>query len=283
MATRPDVITAAPADLTGAGPPEQPPDVTPQPRRKVGALFPLLGLGGVLALWVLVDAVFDLPSTVFAGPGQVWRTGVEMVEQGQLPAYLSRSLRTLGLCSVIVTVIGVPVGIAIGLSQFISQSVDHTLRFMRNVSAIALIPLFIVWFGIGPEAVYAVVLYSMFIPIIYNSSDGVRAVPRRYGMVVKTLGGSWWHEVKDAYLPGALPGVLVGFKLAISYGWRAAVGAELLLGVEGMGGLLASGRTAGRIDQIILAMIVIGLTFVVIDNLILRNLEVLTSRRWSVK
>jgi ABC-type nitrate/sulfonate/bicarbonate transport system permease component len=220
---------------------------------------------------------------VFAGPGEVLRTGIELVEQGQLPAYLSRSLRTLGVCTVIATVIGVPVGIAIGLSPLLSQSVDQTLRFLRNVSSIALIPLFIVWFGIGPEAVYAVVLYTMFIPIIYNSSDGVRSVPRRYGMVVKTLGGSWWHEVKDAYLPGALPGVFVGFKLAISYGWRSAVGAELLLGEAGMGGLLASGRTAGRIDQIILAMIVIGITFVVIDGLVLKSLEQLTSRRWSTR
>lgn len=235
----------------------------------------------LVAAWAAIDAILRLPDNILVGPAEVLLAAQGLMSTGELPTFLSRSLTTLVGASVISLGIGLPIGFGIGMSKFLASTVETTLRFLRNISAIALLPLFVVWFGLGLSAVYAVVLYTMLVIIIYNVAGAVRAVPTKYVLVVRTLGGGTMRTVRDVYLPGSIPGIVTGVRLGISYGWRAVVGGELLLSVSGMGGLLAIGRNTNSIDIIILAMIVIGLTFVILDSMVLNNFERIALRRWG--
>ena len=239
------------------------------------AVLLVLGVWQIASLWVGPD------SRVLASPATVWSTGITMVETGELTGYLSRSLRTLLISSAIALAVGVPLGIGIGMSSLLASSTELTLRFMRNVSAIALLPLFVVWFGLGVTSVYAVALYMMLVVVIYNALGVVRAVPRKYTNVVRTLGGGWRRQVLDVYLPASLPGIVTGARLCVSYGWRAVVGGELVLSTTGVGGLLAAGRAEGRVDVILLGMVVIGLTNLILEALVLVPVERVVARRYG--
>lgn len=219
---------------------------------------------------------------MLASPGVVLETGVEMVRTGELTGHLAQSLRTLLTAAFVSVIIGVPLGSAIGLSPIFASGAELTLRFLRNVSAIALLPLFVVWFGLGLSAVNAVVLYVTLVVVVYNSLGAIRSVPRKYIAVVRTLGGRWRHQLLGVFLPASLPGIMTGIRLCISYGWRAVVGAELILSAPGIGGLLSEGRAAGRVDLILLGMVVVGVTNVVLEFMVLIPLDRAVGRRWGI-
>jgi taurine transport system permease protein len=110
----------------------------------------------------------------------------------------------------------------------------------------------------------------------------VRAIPEAYTLALRSLGASRLRLVKDVYLPGALPSIVVGLRLGMGYGWRALIAAEMLVRKGGLGDLIFGARTFGQIDRIITGMIVIGCLYVVVDRLIIQPIENLTIARWGV-
>jgi NitT/TauT family transport system permease protein/taurine transport system permease protein len=259
------------------------------PRRPSALASGLLGAGkflapfaAVVALWWAIKAGFDLPDRVLVSPYQVLVTFWNLLSRGVLADYAATSLYQIGVAVVVSAAVGIPLGFAIGSNAYVARALGLFLRFFQGVSGISWLPLAIIWFGFTDTTVQVIVVYTLIVPVIFNTMLGVRAIPTSYALALRSLGAGTFRVVKDVYLPGALPSIVVGLRLGMGYGWRALIAAEMLIRQGGLGDLIFGARTFGQIDRIICGMIAIGVLYVVVDRLIVQPIENLTVARWGV-
>lgn len=234
----------------------------------------------LLALWQLSSIQFDDP-TVLPGPARVMDAAGELIVRGILPTAAQSSFTTLVIGTGITVAVVLPLALLIALNKTAAGLIQPMVRFVSNVPAIALIPLFIVWFGFTNKAVYATLVYTAAIPLLFAVMTGVQKIPQVYVNGLKPLGAGTLHTIRAVYLPGATPGIVVGIRLAFSYGWRSVVAGELIIGSGGLGEMLSRARSTNQIDEIIAVMIVISILFLVIDRLFLFPWEQVVAGKWS--
>src|SRR6266571_1103797 len=114
-----------------------------------------------------------------------------------------------------------------------------------------------------------------------STLTGVRTVPPILSHAVATMGGGRGRVIRDVYLPGALPSIVVGCRLGVGYGWRALIAGDMLTGKAGLGFLIFDARRFDRIDRIIAGLLVIGTLYLIIDRLLLAPVEEATAQRWG--
>jgi NitT/TauT family transport system permease protein/taurine transport system permease protein len=247
--------------------------------RSVKILFPFIVL---VAIWWAIQAAGNFPDRVLVSPQRVFDTMVLLISRGVIAEYVSTSLKIIGIATAISIVVGVPIGFAVGANRYAARSLEGFLRFLQGVSGIAWLPLIIIWFGFTHATTLAVVVYTLIVPIIFNTMIGTRAIPEHYGLALRSLGAGRLRLITDVYLPGALPSIVVGLRLGMGYGWRALIAAEMLVRQGGLGDLIFGARTSGQIDRIIGGMIIIGTLYLLIDRLLVQPIENLTIARWGV-
>jgi len=237
----------------------------------------------VLALvWWGIKVAFDLPDNVLVSPTVVATTIWQLVERGILTDFIGLSLRRLGIATVISLLIAVPIGIALGLNRHMATAFEPFFRFFQAVSGIAWLPLAIVWNGFTDRTIVVIIIYTLAVPVIFNTMVGIKTVPQRYADMCRSLGAGTFRVVRDVFLPGSLPSMLVGFRLGIGYGWRALIAGEMLVAQGGMGDLIFQARTGNQTNRIMAGMIVIGTLYLVLDRLILQPFEDATVAHWGV-
>jgi taurine transport system permease protein len=251
-------------------------------RRMFGGFKILLPFAVLIAIWWTIHAVGDFPENVLVSPAAVWRAFVYLVTHGVMAEYASTSLWMIGIATVLSMLLGVPVGFAVGVNRYAAHALEGFLRFLQGISGIAWLPLAIIWFGFSHTTTLVVVMYTLVVPIIFNTMIGVRAIPENYALALRSLGASRLRLIKDVYLPGALPSIVVGIRLGMGYGWRALIAAEMLVRKGGLGDLIFGARTFGQIDRIIVGMIMIGCLYIIVDRLIVQPIENLTVARWGM-
>lgn len=236
----------------------------------------------LLAVWWAVKVTYDLKDNVLPSPSAVASATWDLLRRGILSDYMGLSLQRLAGATVISVVVAVPVGILLGLNRYVALAFEPFLRFFQAVSGIAWLPLLIVWYGFNDNTILALILYTLCIPIIFNTMVGIKTVPERYRDMCQSLGAGWLRVLRDVYLPGSLPNMIVGFRLGIAYGFRALIAGEMVIANGGLGDLIFAARTGNQTDRIVAGMIVIGLLYLVVDRLLLQPLQDLTVGRWGV-
>jgi len=242
----------------------------------------LLPFAALVAVWWMIKIGADLSDEVLVSPPRVWAAFTNLVAHGVLAEYASTSLWMIGFSALLSMLVGVPVGFAVGVNRYAARALEAFLRFLQGVSGIAWLPLAIIWFGFTHTTTLVVVIYTLIVPIIFNTMVGVRAIPESYALALRSMGAGRLRLVTDVYLPGALPSIVVGFRLGMGYGWRALIAAEMLVRQGGLGDLIFGARTFNQIDRIIVGMIVIGCIYIIVDRLIVQPIENMTVARWGV-
>jgi NitT/TauT family transport system permease protein/taurine transport system permease protein len=250
--------------------------------RQLLGLKILLPFAALVAVWWAIYASADFSPQVLVSPLAVWRAFTRLVASGVMAEYASTSLRMIGIAAGLSLIVGVPIGFAVGVNRYAAHALEGFLRFLQGISGIAWLPLAIIWFGFTHTTTLVIVIYTLIVPIVFNTMIGVRAIPEYYTLAMRSLGASRLRLVRDVYLPGALPSIVVGLRLGMGYGWRALIAAEMLVRQGGLGDLIFGARTFGQIDRIITGMIVIGCLYVVVDRLIVQPIENLTVARWGL-
>ena len=250
-------------------------------RRLAGARV-LVPFAMLIALWWAIKTGLEVPDTLLATPSAVWNSFILLVTHGILADYASASLLMIGLAALISFAIGVPLGFAIGTNRYAARALEGTLRFLQGISGIAWLPLAILWFGFTRTTTLTIVIYTLIVPIVFNTMTGVRAIPETYALALRSLGAGRLRIVWDVYLPGALPSIVVGMRLGMGYGWRALIASEMLVRQGGLGDLIFGARTFGQIDRIMVGMVVIGTLYIVVDRLLVAPFEAMTLARWGV-
>jgi len=228
----------------------------------------LLGLAlplAICAAWVALarrtGSAFLLP-----GPRQVWAAFVELWRNGRLAADLGASLARVGLGFLLAAAAGIPLGFLVGRSTGFARLVRGTLDFLRQIPPVALVPLLLLWLGLGEVPKLLVIVYAAFFPIFLAAELGARQVDPR----LVEMGRLYRRRAPDILLqivvPATVPAVITGLRLGLGYGWRSLVVAEMLAAARGLGALIVQARGFGRADQMFVGVLAIGLAGMVLDQ-----------------
>jgi NitT/TauT family transport system permease protein len=248
---------------------------TPAPvrrrRRKFGANVPssvisIASLGIVIAIWEMFGREIN---PIFASyPSAIFKAGVEMVKDGELVQALFQSLRPLSVGYLLAAIVGIPLGLLTGRYRWAEAGLGIYVTAGYAMPLVALIPLFILWFGLGFAVKVAVVSVLAVFPIAINTWAGAKSVPRTLIELGKTYVGSDLQIMTKIIIPSTLPFIMVGLKLAVGRSIIAIVVAEFFTLLTGLGGIILkagdSFDTARMFVPVVVLMALgIGLTWLV--------------------
>ncbi|WP_024804971.1 ABC transporter permease [Nocardia sp. BMG51109] len=219
------------------------------------AVGPLL----LVAAWIIGSATGALDPQTLPAPSTVLRTAADLLADGRLQSNLLTSLRRAAAGLALGVAVGLGLALLAGLSRLGEAVVDGPIQIKRSIPTLALIPLFIVWFGIGEQMKILVIVISVLIPIYINTHAQLRSVDARYVELAQTVGLSRWEFVRRVALPGSLPGFFTGLRLAVTISWIALVVVEQVNATSGIGYLMTQARTYGQIDVIVVGLVIYGL------------------------
>jgi sulfonate transport system permease protein len=155
--------------------------------------------------------------------------------------------------------LGLLFGLATGVSRNVALALDSTLQMIRNIPALAMIPLVILWFGIGEEAKLFLVALGVFFPIYLNTYHGIRSVDRNLIEMAQSYGLSGWPLYRDVILPGALPSILVGVRFALGLMWVTLIVAETVSAQSGIGYMTMNAREFLQTDVVLVGILLYAL------------------------
>ncbi|MGK8465657.1 ABC transporter permease [Nocardia cyriacigeorgica] len=218
-----------------------------------------LGPALLIAAWIAGSASGALDPETLPAPWTVAQTAGELIADGRLQSNLLTSLQRAGISLVLGVVIGVVLALIAGLSRLGEALVDGPIQIKRSIPTLALIPLLIVWFGIGEQMKLIVITTSVLIPVYINTHAHLRSVDARYVELAETVGLSRTAFIRTIALPGSLPGFFTGLRLAVTISWLALVVVEQVNATSGIGYLMTQARTYGQIDVIVVGLVIYGL------------------------
>ena len=227
-------------------------------------LGPLL----ILVIWQLAVSIDHLPANQLPSLGNVWSTGRDLIADGTLQSALLTSLRRVALGLLLGVSIGTGLALLSGLSLVGERIVDPVMHMFRTMPVLALLPLFVLWFGIGEKAKVYLIGWAVIFPIYINLYAGIRGVDAKLVEAGSVLGLKRWGQIRHVILPGALPQFLTGLRLALGVSWLVLVAAEEINATSGLGYLITNAQNLMQTDVIFVGLIVYSLLGLATDVLV---------------
>jgi len=222
----------------------------------------------LLAVWQGLSLAGILPARVLASPMQIGATGWAMLQSGVLPEALLVSFLRVAAGFALALVLGVVLALLAGLSRLGEAVLDPPMQMLKAMPFLGLLPLFILWFGIGEAPKVALVATGALFPIYLTLLGGIRGVDVKLVEAGRTLGLGWLERVRHIILPGALPALLVGVRYGLSIAWLSLVVAEQINAASGLGALVATARDFLQTDVIVLCLLVYAAMGLATDGLV---------------
>ena len=229
---------------------------------------PLIGIAVLLGLWVVGSATGVLDPRTLTEPWSVVETAIGLIETGRL----QESLVTSGVRAALGLGLGVLVGTLLalvsGLSRVGESLIDGPIQVKRSIPTLALIPLLILWLGIGEPMKVITIALAVFVPIYIHTHNGLRTIEGRYAELAETLGVSRSEFVRHVVLPGAMPGFLLGLRFAVTSSLLALVVVEVINATSGIGHMITLASNYGQTDIIVVGLVVYALLGVTADAVV---------------
>ncbi|MEN6326445.1 MAG: ABC transporter permease subunit SaoP [Syntrophomonas sp.] len=194
---------------------------------------------------------------------------------------LALTLKRVFIGFVYAFVIGIPLGLLMGYSQTAMQALSPVINSVRQVPIMAWVPLSIIWFGLGDGPTVFLIAMSAVFPLAINTIAGVYGIDPNYYNAARSMGASLPHIIRDIVVPGALPSILTGCRLAMGAGWMSVICAEFIATSAGFGFLMVEAQVRLETAQLYALMFMSGLVGFVIDKGFLTIEEKLTSWRFK--
>lgn len=237
----------------------------------------------ILFVWWLLTDVMDLYAPVILpSPSATFRFVWSAAEQGDLLQAVWGSLSRFLYGLVIGAALATPLGIVLARNRRSSDVLMPFIKFFQAIAGVTWIPLAVLWFGISTRAAVFIIVNTTFFVVLYAVMTGIRTIPPVLLQAVRTLGGTLSTEVRHVLMPGALPHVLTGVRIAVGYGWRTLIAAEIISSGRGLGVMIWEGQQRLNTAQIFAALILIGLISFSMDRFLLRPIERATVERWGL-
>ncbi|MCD9872338.1 ABC transporter permease [Streptomyces guryensis] len=240
----------------------------------------LIGPALLLALWAAASAAGQLDPGAIPAPWTVLRTAGRLWSAGTLPTDILTSLERAAYGFTIGLAAGVVLALAAGLSRVGEALIDGTVNLNRAIPTLGLIPLFILWLGIGEAFKIAIIAIVVYVPIYLNTHSALSGIDSRFVELAEVQGLSRLRFVRQIVIPGALPGFFVGLRLGVTGSWLGLVVLEQINATSGLGYMMFQAQNYGQSDVILVGLLVYGIFGLVSDSAVrLIERRVLSWRR----
>ncbi|MCC0632382.1 MULTISPECIES: ABC transporter permease [unclassified Clostridioides] len=219
----------------------------------------------ILVLWKITNYLSIWSEYILPPPEKVYSTFLNMINDGSIFINVYASMKRVLIGFAISTIIGVPLGIFFGIYGKVYEYFKSLINFLRNTPPLALIPMLILWFGIGEESKIIIIILASFFPIFTSTLKGIKNCDSKLIEVGRVFELSKLQIIFRIIIPNAILDIAVGLKLALGYSFRAIIGAELVAASSGLGYLISDGKEMSRTDVVIVGIIVIGLLGIITD------------------
>ncbi|MFT4436468.1 ABC transporter permease [Caballeronia sp. 15715] len=253
-----------------AAPDIAPPALAPAPRRVIlrepllRAVVPVL----LIVVWQLVSSLGLASEFVLPAPASVLAAYRELWQSGDLQDALKISLARAAVGLLIGGGAGLLLGVAAGLSKSAERGFDTVLQMVRTIPFIALVPIFVVWFGIGEVSKIALIVGAAISPMYLSTYHAIRGIDPKLLELGRTFRLSRAHQIRLIILPTALPGILVGVRYSAAIALLALVAAEQINANAGIGYILNNANQFQRTDIIIAGILVYAVLGIGVDALL---------------
>ncbi len=228
----------------------------------------LLGPATLIFVWQVASMTGFLSPKILAAPSTAAITAFDMLRSGVLINHLLASAERAYLGLGIGVVLGVVFALIAGLSRAGEAAVDGIVQIKRAIPTLALIPLGILWLGIGDAMKVALIAISVFIPVYINTHAGLRGIDLRYVELARTVGLGPADFLRRIAIPGALPGFFTGLRLAVTTCWTSLVVLEQINTTNGIGYLMNRARDYGQTDIMVVGLAVYAILGLVSDTVV---------------
>ena len=236
--------------------------------------FGLLGAAVLVVLWALASTrTPDLPS-----PTEAWSALTDLLSRPfsvglegrgiglQLMSSLGRVMKGF----VLAVVVGVPLGLLMGANRRAWQALNPIVQLLRPVSPLAWYPIWLAIMDDGPKASVWVIFITALWLVVINTAAGAATIPHEQHDVSRVFRFGRWTHIRHVLVPNAVPGIVTGLRAAMGIGWMVIVAVEMMSGSSGIGFFVWDAYNAGRLDNVIAAIVLIGGVGLVLDVLFLR-------------
>ncbi len=209
----------------------------------------------LLVVWEAGARIGWLSTRVLPEPVAVLRAAWSLVVSGELWANVKVSTWRALFGFALGGGVGLALGLATGLSKAAEVALDSTIQMIRNIPALAMIPLVILWFGIDEKAKLFLVALGVFFPVYINTYHGIRSVDVNLVEMAKSYGVRGFALYRDVILPGALPSILVGVRFALGLMWVMLIVAETISAQSGIGYMTMNAREFLQTDVVVVGIL----------------------------
>ena len=223
---------------------------------------------GILIAWQLAVSSGVLSEKLTSSPAGIFEALVDLEERGVLWPSLGISLWRAGMGFLIGGGLGLLFGALVGLSATAETALDATLQAIRAMPNFAMIPLLLIWFGIGEAPKLALIAMASFFPIYLNLYKAIRGIDPKLHELAKVQKLTGWQKLTVITLPGALPGLLIGVRFSLTVAWLSLIVAEQFNASSGIGFITTQARLFSQISIIVACLFLYALTGILIDALV---------------
>lgn len=252
----------------------------PTPRTTVGRAAALtIGLMLVAAMWSLVSATGVFPRALFPSIPEIGSAGWNLFARGDLGPDIVASLLRAVVGFAIGSVAGFVLAVVTASTTAGRVVMQPILRLFAPIPTIGLVPLAILWFGLGEESKATVIALGVFVPVWINSHAGLSTTPADFLQAAHCIGASRWHTMTRVVVPEAAPDIVAGLRVGAAMAFVLIVVAEMTGTTSGLGYRIYQSQLFSQADRLIFCLVVLGLLGAVADQVLARATAPMT--RWA--
>ena len=224
----------------------------------------ILGLTAVaifLTIWELTGGVFQLINPMFmSAPSLIWKAGFQMFASGEIYNDLYISGVEFAWGYFLSVIFAVPLGIIIGWYRKAAYICDPFVNAMNATPRVALLPLVIIWLGIGILSKVGIIFLGCVFPLLINTRDGVKTTPANLLNAARSFGASEWQIFRSVVLPSTVPFILTGLRLAVGRGLIGVMVGELYAATAGIGFMITVAGATFQTDKVFVGVLIFAIS-----------------------
>lgn len=224
----------------------------------------------LLVIWQILGDMGVINGIIMPTPSRIFHTFVELIENGELGENLVASIIRVLSGFVFGTLAGLILGILTGLYPKLNQAVAAIFGILRPIPMIGLVPLMILWFGIGEKSKIIVIAVGTFWSVLINTQEGISNTSSKLLEVAQLLEKDKLTVLTKIIFPAATPSVFTGVRLGVGNAWKSVVAAEMLAAAKGVGHMIEYARELAQPEKMFVGLLSIGLIGLVIDAVIMK-------------
>jgi NitT/TauT family transport system permease protein len=239
-------------------------------QRSAATLIALGSSAGLLALWEIAVRAGWLNALFLPPPSKTLVTLWRMIQDHHLLWHAGVSILRVWSAFVLAAVMAVPIGLAMGAFRNVAAALEPIVDFIRYLPVPALVPLSIIWFGVGEETKIFLLWLGTFFQLVLLVADDMRRVPRDYIEIAYTLGARPWQMLTDVAFRAMLPSLFDNLRITLGWCWTYLIIAEIVAADSGLGFLIWTARRYMNTAEVMAGVVAIGLIGLVTDQLLRR-------------